>query len=167
MFDANKNNAKPMSLARAFSPFFVLIFAVSGCSSISIPLGKVTADDSPALTGSLGQGVKVEQPLPDALAYSDAAVIGQVAGKAAFETVTDDQIDWVNGATGSTGTWKAGPQVATENTEECRAFGATVTSVRGVHRFSGVACRDESGNLSVRSLSDKPADTPAPYSASG
>jgi hypothetical protein len=100
----------------------------------------------------------VEQPLPAALAYSDAAVIGEVAGKAAFETVTNEQIDWVNGATGSVGTWKAGPQIASGDADDCRAFGATVTSVSGVNRFSGVACRDERGNLTVKSLSDTPAD---------
>lgn len=103
--------------------------------------------------------MKVEQPLPEALAYSDAAVIGEVAGKAAFDEVTSEQIDWVNGATGSVGTWKAGPQIAADEAGDCRSFGATVTSVQGIHRYSGVACRDKRGNLTVKSLTDTPAGT--------
>ena len=80
--------------------------------------------------GSVGPSVTVEQPLPPALAYSDAAVIGEVAGRSAFDKVENEQIDWVNGATGSVGTWKAGPQIASEEAGNCRAFGATVTGDR-------------------------------------
>lgn len=112
------------------------------------------------MTGAVGSSVKVEQPLPEALAYSDAAVIGQVAGKEAFKEVTNDEIDWVNGATGSVGTWKAGPQVSSSDAGDCRAFGATVTSVQGIHHYSGVACRDARGNLTVKSLSGDPASVP-------
>jgi len=154
-----KNKSDTGRLARAFSPLSVIFAAaLAGCSSISIPLGDSASKDGPALTGSVGPSVKVEQPLPAALAYSDAAVIGEVAGRSAFDKVENEQIDWVNGATGSVGTWKAGPQIASENAGNCRAFGATVTSVQGVNRFSGVACRDERGNLTVKSLSDSPAD---------
>lgn len=110
------------------------------------------------MTGTVGSSVKVEQPLPEALAYSDAAVIGQVAGKEAFKEVTNEEIDWVNGATGSVGTWKAGPQVSSGDAGDCRSFGATVTSVQGIHHYSGVACRDAQGNLTVKSLSSNPAD---------
>jgi hypothetical protein len=154
-----KNNSDTGRSARVFSPLAaVLAAALAGCSSISIPLGDSVSKDGPALTGSLGPSVTVEQPLPAALAYSDAAVIGEVAGKSAFETVTNEQVDWVNGATGSVGTWKAGPQITSGDSNDCRAFGATVTSVSGVNRFSGVACRDERGNLTVKALSDSPAD---------
>lgn len=136
----------------------ILTMTVTGCGSISIPLGGSTPEETAALTGPNGEGVKVEQPLPPALAYSDAAVIGQVAGKSAFDEVSEESVDWVNGATGSSGTWKAGRQIAGDDDEECRSFDATITSVRGVHRFSGVTCRDKAGNLTVRSLSGNPAD---------
>ncbi len=155
MRNNNHNKSHSSNWVRAISPFsgFILAVALSGCSTISIPLGD---SDGPASTAAIGSGVKVEQPLPKALAYSDAAVIGEVASKVAFDTVTSDSVDWVNGATGSVGTWKAGAQIASEASEDCREFGATVTSVSGVHRFSGVACRDERGNVAVKSLSDKP-----------
>ena len=156
-----------MSLIRLSLPLSLfLVMTVAGCGSISIPLGGSSPQETAALTGPNGEAVKVEQPLPPALAYSDAAVIGQVAGKSAFDEVSDEPVDWVNGATGSSGTWKAGPQIASQDDEKCRAFDATVTSVRGVHRFSGVACRDKTGNLSVRSLSDNPADLQEPIEAS-
>lgn len=156
-----------MSLIRRILPLsVVLAMTVSGCGSISIPLGNSTPEQSAAVTGPNGEGVKVEQPLPPALAYSDAAVIGQVAGQTAFDQVSDEPVNWVNGATGSSGTWKAGPQITGETDEECRTFGATVTSVRGVHQFSGVTCRDKAGNLIVRSLSDTPANVTIPADGS-
>jgi len=146
-------------LARAFSPLSVILAAaLAGCSSISIPLGDAASQKNAAVSSGVGPSVKVEQPLPAALAYSDAAAIAEVAGRSAFEKVTNEPIDWVNGATGSVGTWKAGPQTSSETASNCRTFGATVTSVQGVHRYSGVACRDERGNLTVKSLSDTPSD---------
>jgi hypothetical protein len=156
-----------MSFIRPILPLLlVLPIMIAGCGSISIPLGGSSPEETAALTGPNGEAVKVEQPLPPALAYSDAAVIGKVAGESAFDQVSEESIDWVNGATGSSGTWKGGPQITAGGNEECRAFGATVTSVRGVHRFSGVACRDQAGNLSVKSLSDKPVELPAPTDTS-
>ena len=163
MSNNNKNKSDFGHLARAFSPIVaVLGFALAGCSSISIPLGDNVSKQTPAMTGSVGASVKVEQPLPKALAYSDAAVIGEVAAKEAFKEVADEEIDWVNGATGSVGTWKAGPQVSSDDTGDCRAFGATVTSVQGIHHYSGVACRDAQGHLTVKSLTGNPADAASP-----
>lgn len=149
----NNNKSHSKRWVRSISPL-LLLFAgtLSACSTISIPLGDSTPQSGQNAT--LAKNIKLEQPLPKALAYSDAAVIGQVAGKAAFDNVEKDRIDWVNSVTGSVGTWKAGPQVDYRD-QDCRAFGATVTSVGGVHRFSGVACRDENGDVAVKSLSDK------------
>lgn len=155
----NKNKSDFGHLAHAFSPIVaVLGLALAGCSSISIPLGNSGPKQTASVAGAAGAPVKVEQPLPEALAYSDAAVIGEVAAKEAFKEVSNDEIDWVNGATGSVGTWKAGPQVSSDDKGDCRAFGATVTSVQGIHHFSGVACRDAQGHLTVKSLTSNPAD---------
>lgn len=133
------------------------LLALPGCS-MSVPMlggGK----DAPAVTGSLATPVMVQQPLPQTLAYSDATKIGQTAMSAVWQ-VEKGQADknaagggeWINSATGSSGTIETG----TAGADGCRAFNTMVTSIGGVHRYSGQVCRAGNGSPTVR------IETPGP-----
>jgi hypothetical protein len=89
----------------------------------------------------LGPPVKVEQPLPPSLAFSDAAKIGQTAATAFWQADGGAGTDWVNAATGSSGTLQGDGG----GDESCRPFHTTVTSTGGVHRYFGKICRIETG----------------------
>lgn len=110
-------------------------------------------DDAPAVTGSLAAPVTIQQPLPQTLAYSDATKIGQSAMSAVWQ-VEKGQADksagaggeWINAATGSSGTI----ETATAGPDGCRAFNTLVTSIGGVHQYSGQVCRATNGSPTVR-----------------
>lgn len=104
---------------------------VAGCS-----LG---ARDVPATTGSIAEPVEVQRPLPTTLAYSDAARIGQAASAVLWQAEGTVPDEWVNARTGSSGTLDAARQAAAS--ENCRPFSTTVTSLSGVHQYSGTLCR--------------------------
>nr|MBA3519357.1 hypothetical protein [Hyphomicrobiales bacterium] len=106
--------------------------------------------DGPATTGSIVAAVEVHKPLPDTLAYSDATKIGQAAA-AINGASADVQGDWVNSATGSAGTVEAGGSTnASAGEAECRPFSTIVTSIGGVHRYSGKLCPGKSGRSIVQ-----------------
>ncbi len=97
--------------------------------------------EAPATTGSVSEPVEVQRPLPRTLAYSDAARIGQAANAALWQATgapEDDQ--WVNARTGSSGTLILQVEQALARAE-CRPFSTTVTSLGGVHKYSGTLCR--------------------------
>ncbi len=95
---------------------------------------------APVTTGSVVQPVAVEQPLPSTLAYSDAAKIGQAASAVLWQAEGGEApAEWANARTGSSGTLAAAKDDAPDN---CAPFSTTVTSVGGVHRYSGTVCRD-------------------------
>ncbi len=108
----------------------------------------IGSKDEPATTGSIANRVEVERPLPQALAYSDAAKIGQAAAGALWQD-HDAGIEWLNAATGSSGTIEKSAANA-ENTETCRPFRTIVTSIGGVHSYSGQICRGDDGDSIVR-----------------
>lgn len=97
--------------------------------------------DVPATTGSIAQPVEIQQPLPPTLAFSDAAKIGQAASAALWQATGATQDEWVNARTGSSGTLTREADRQAEGTRDCRPFSTTVTSLGGVHRYSGTACR--------------------------
>lgn len=113
-----------------------LIPLLAGCSFSSI------GADAPATTGSLVEPVVVQRPLPQTLAFSDAARIGQAARAALWQAEGGEPEGWVNARTGSSGTLtaEAGPADAGEGAQ-CRPFSTTVTSLGGVHQYSGTLCR--------------------------
>ena len=106
-------------------------------------------DDTPSTTSSVGTPVEVQQPLPQSLAYSDATKIGQAAAAALWQVDNGQGGEWVNNATGSSGTVQGS---AVEGEEKlsgaCRLFNTIVTSFSGVHQYSGKICRADNG-LSV------------------
>ncbi len=110
-------------------------------------------DDAPATTGSIavGRPVQVEQPLPQSLAYSDATKIGQAAAAALWQADAGRGAEWVNSATGSSGTVEdGGAAPGSEQAEACRAFSTEVTSIGGVHRYAGEVCRVDNGRSVVK-----------------
>jgi hypothetical protein len=122
--------------------------------------------------------VEVLQPLPQSLAYSDAAKIGQAAqaalwqsGDAASTARSQEGTipvgEWLNAATGSSGTLNAaGAEMDVANGamasgEGCRAFSTIVTSIGGVHSYSGKICRGEAGGSVLTITAPEPMPDPA------
>jgi len=121
--------------------------AVSGCS-LSMPM--LGSDDEPATTGSVALPVEVQKPLPSTLAYSDAAKIGQAAAAAIAQAEGSASGEWVNLATGSSGTVERDFQTAAAAPGECRQFSTIVTSLGGVHRYAGKICQGANGRPVVQ-----------------
>ena len=87
----------------------------------------------------------MQRPLPETLAYSDAAKIGQAASAALWQAEGGPPGgwtpgDWVNARTGSSGTLTAERDSVDEG--DCRPFSTIVTSLGGVHQYSGTLCRE-------------------------
>jgi surface antigen len=131
--------------------------ALAGCS-MSVPM--FGSDDGPAVTGALASPVDVRQPLPQTLAYSDATKIGQAADAALWQAESALHGDWVNAATGSSGSvlGSAGEDDG-QPSAACRLFSTIVTSIGGVHSYSGRICRGDNGR-SVVQIEDREAETP-------
>jgi hypothetical protein len=120
---------------------------LSACS-ISIP--GFGSDDGPKTTGSIAIPVEVQEPLPQTLAYSDAAKIGEAAAAVLWQAESDSAHEWINAATGSSGTVENGAaEDATGVSSACRIFTTDVTSVGGVHRYAGKICRRDNGRSIV------------------
>jgi hypothetical protein len=118
--------------------------ALGGCS-VGVP---GFGDDAPAITGSVPDKPEVERPLPPTLAYSDAAKIGEAAFVALWQAEGEGSADWLNASTGSSGTVERRMAEAAD-AEGCRAFETLVTSIGGVHRYSGRVCRGADGRPQV------------------
>jgi hypothetical protein len=116
---------------------------IAGCSMFG---GK----SEPAVTGSLAAPVQVQQPLPSTLAYSDANKIGQAAAAALWQADAVSSGDWVNNATGSSGTVQERDLGPPQAAGDCRNFSTIVTSIGGVHSYSGDVCRSGGGRPVVR-----------------
>lgn len=104
--------------------------------------------DAPQTTGSIAEPVSVQQPLPATLAYSDATRIGQAASAVLAQAQGAAAEEWVNASTGSSGTLQA--EAGKAGSENCRHFSTIVTSVGGVHRYSGAICRNDTGAAIVQ-----------------
>lgn len=113
---------------------------------------------TPETTGSIAPpAVEVQRPLPPTLAFSDATRIGQAAS-AALAQADGSLGDWVNISTGSSGTLvpEAGQVSAADGS--CRQFSTIVTSVGGVHRYSGAICQGANGGAVVQIDERSPDD---------
>ena len=119
-------------------------FLLPGCS-LSVPM--FGDDPSPAITGSVAPPVQVQQPLPQTLAYSDATKIGQAAVAALSQVDRGGSGEWVNAATGSSGTVERAP---VRSADDCSLFDTIVTSIGGVHRYSGEVCKAGNGRSVVK-----------------
>ena len=122
----------------ALAPLFL-----AGCS-LSVPMPG--SNGEPATTGSIRASVDVQRPLPQSLAYSDAAKIGEAAAAALWQAEAPAGGEWVNAATGSSGTVEQGGV----KDGACRPFNTIVTSIGGVHRYSGKICLERNGRSMVQ-----------------
>jgi hypothetical protein len=121
-----------------------LCAALAGCSMGG---GK----DVPIATGSITPAVEVEGPLPQTLAYSDAAMMGQAASAAETQQAAPSGFEWVNASTGSSGTLQGLPTPAADPdpSRACKAFNAMVTSFGGVHSYNGRVCSRSDGQRTI------------------
>jgi len=130
----------------------VLCGALAGCS-----MGG--PKDVPVATGSITPPVQVEGPLPQTLAYSDAAMIGQAASASETAVAADggagesegSDFEWINAATGSSGTLQGLPTPAEDPdpSRACKVFNAMVTSFSGVHSYNGRVCSRSDGKRTI------------------
>ena len=125
-----------------------------GCS-MSIPM---LGADEPGTTGSIAVPVEVQKPLPQSLAYSDATKIGQAAASALWQVDNGQAGEWINAATGSSGTVEGSGAGGAVEAAGCRDFETMVTSIGGVHSYSGKVCRGENGRSTVE-IGDAGANT--------
>ena len=96
-------------------------------------------DGEPQTTGSIAPPVEVQRPLPATLAYSDATKIGEAANIAFLGADAGTPEDWINATTGSSGTVETA--LGAEAGADCRQFSTIVTSLSGVHQYSGAVCQ--------------------------
>ena len=94
--------------------------------------------------------MQVQQPLPPTLAYSDATKIGQAVAAALWQADGANSQEWVNTATGSSGTVEERDLGPPDGAGDCRTFSTIVTSIGGVHSYSGDVCRSGAGRPVVR-----------------
>ena len=92
----------------------------------------------------------MQQPLPPTLAYSDANKIGEAASAVMAQAEGAAPEDWINASTGSSGTIEAADLAAPAGSGNCRPFSTIVTSIGGVHRYSGAICQGEDGRARVQ-----------------
>lgn len=129
-YTCRSNRAARRWIAAVLAPLLL-----AGCS-----LQSLGARNVPATTGSIDAGVEVQRPLPETLAYSDAARIGQAASVALWQAEGGAPGEWVNPRTGSSGTLSVEAE-GRHDQSGCRPFTTTVTSLGGVHQYSGTICR--------------------------
>lgn len=125
--------------------------AAGGCVGLSIPLGELRAG-APAVTGSIDAAWALPSSLPDGLAASDAAAMADAARRALAGGGRQADAEWQNAATGSSGTLAALGEAERQGEELCRSYVSTVTSIRGVHRYTSRACRAGEGRVTIRSI---------------
>jgi surface antigen len=106
--------------------------------------------DLPATTGSIAPTFQVQQPLPPTLGYSDANKIGEAASAVMAQAEGSVQEEWINTSTGSSGTIEAADLSAPADADNCRPFSTIVTSIGGVHRYSGAICHGGDGRARVQ-----------------
>jgi len=106
--------------------------------------------DTPQTTGSIAPAFQVQQPLPPTLAYSDATKIGEAASAVMAQAGSAAPEDWVNNSTGSSGTIEAVDLAPPADSGNCRPFSTIVTSIGGVHRYSGAICKGGNGRAMVQ-----------------
>jgi len=106
-------------------------------------------DSAPETTASIGPPVSVQQPLPSTLAFSDATRIGEAATAVLAQAEGRSTKEWINASTGSSGTLETETADASP-TANCRQFSTIVTSIGGVHHYSGAICQQQDGPAIVQ-----------------
>jgi len=119
--------------------------ALAGCS-----MSMMSKGEAPKTTGSIAPSVDVQGPIPKTLAFSDATMIGEAARMAMVQAQGAGDNDWINAATGSSGTIEAVDLPNPPAAGGCRPFSTTVTSIGGVHEYAGALCPDVSGRAHLR-----------------
>lgn len=127
-------------------------FVLGGCSFISIDVSEFTRSEPSLATGSARTDVEITAPIPESLAYSDAVVIGQLTARTLVTTMPAEPVQWTNGETGSSGTWAPASSAPGRSNSECRTFETTVTSISGVRKFVGSACRSDGEVVKLETL---------------
>jgi hypothetical protein len=113
-------------------------------------MSALSGGDTPRTTGSINPALQVAQPLPPTLAYSDAAKIGESASAVLAQSEGRAPEDWINTSTGSSGTFETVDLAAPPSSGGCRPFTTIVTSIGGVHRYSGEICQGADGRARVQ-----------------
>ena len=113
-------------------------------------LSALGGSDTPRTTGSIAPAFQVAQPLPSTLAYSDAAKIGEAASAVLAQSEGKAPQDWINTSTGSSGTFETVDLAAPTSSKSCRPFSTIVTSIGGVHRYSGEICQGADGRAKIQ-----------------
>jgi surface antigen len=132
-------------------PCWLLLWLASlaGCSSS--PGGPERGLD-PMTTASIPKPA-VQKTVIDAVAPSDWERIRLVASTSMTTAPTNDVLDWTNPDTGSNGTLTpVAAARADPDGKNCRAFGLTVSDVRGIRRYRGDACRAPDGMWQLSSM---------------
>jgi hypothetical protein len=114
--------------------------------------------DTPQTTGSIAPAFQVAQPLPPTLAYSDAAKIGEAASAVLAQSEGKAPQDWINTSTGSSGTIETVDLAVPTSSEGCRPFSTIVTSIGGVHRYSGEICHGADGRAKVQIIDPRQSE---------
>jgi surface antigen len=109
----------------------------------------IDSDAAPETTASIGPPVAVQQPLPATLAYSDATRIGEAATAVMAQAKGGSTKEWINASTGSSGTLETMTADASPSAN-CRQFSTIVTSIGGVHQYSGAICQQHDGPAIVQ-----------------
>jgi hypothetical protein len=140
----------------------IALAACGGLSALAAGCSMGGGKDTPVATGSIAPAVQVEGPLPQTLAYSDAAMIGRAATASETGESADGEFEWINAATGSSGTLQGLPTPAEDPdpSRACKVFNAMVTSFGGVHSYNGRICRRSDGQSTISI--DAPAVPGAP-----
>ena len=145
-------------------PPIALVFsaALAGLLAGCTMGGKETA---PMTTGSVAPAVQVEGPLPQTLAYSDAAMIGAAASSGP-QASGAGEFEWINAATGSSGTLTdlptPAPVAQADPSRVCKVFNTIVTSFAGVHKYNGRLCSSSDGRRTVSIDAPTAGNAPAP-----
>lgn len=140
---------RSLGFARQSPLLLAVPLLVAGCS-LSMPVV------APATTGSVVAPVAVREPVPESLARSDAIRVGQAASVALWQSNNRAVADWINPATGSSGTLE---RLGRRAKGQCRSFATIVTSIGGVHRYAGEVCRDANGASVVKIAAQRVAES--------
>jgi len=117
---------------------------LAGCS-----MSIMDGDAAPETTASIGAPVALQQPLPSTLAYSDATRIGETATAVLAQAQGNSTQEWINASTGSSGTLET-ETANVSPSANCRQFSTIVTSIGGVHHYSGAICQQHDGPAIVQ-----------------
>jgi len=135
-------------LKNCFVPIALIGLLISGCSTVSTPLGSADVATPLDLTASI-DGI-------DDTSYADIDEMDrQILSTKIQESVDSgaapESVPWVNPQSGNSGTIS---EFATANLAEtgCISFKTTANTIDGIRLYNGTACRDASSSFAIVSL---------------